>query len=426
MPDVAQDPAPEAMEFDTASKPPRVPQPTSLIINRQTGRIDFALAGIDIPADCAQAPAGLSPAECEFDQYLESLDGYPTVTPARTPATAPLKLDTLTVGTNVVVVAAKSGSVVNDVTVGFDAASRHLTLRPNRSWTVGESYWVGVRGYGQGVRAENGREVVGSPTQFLLKQPTSLTCGAMEPSQVDPSCPAFTLLRQSYPDDQQAAAALLQLEGIRQAFQPGWSLMDSVGGLPRSETAVLWNFSIHTASVAELDPTAGLLPRSTGPDEIRVAVQGTVDPATVDPFIFKVKYGTVVLMDLTAAQSGDALGGFPTVTATYAAGDIVIKGAANFVPGHQYGLFLKRGIHDAAGASLVPSPVSVLLRLRAPLLDEAGHSTISTVSDGDATQLEAGRRQLAMLFDDNAFATFTQVVREELVYCFAFPFVVAP
>lgn len=414
-PEVAQDAPAEAMEFDFDVVPPRVPQPTGLIFNPQSKHLDFSLADVVLPADCADAVPPLSQAECEFDKYLQTLDGFPSVTPAAAPATAPLASESLTVGANVVVVAAKSQTVVTDVTVGFDATSRSLTVRPRRSWSLGESYFIGVRGYDNGVRAANGRQVVGSPTQYLLKQTMPLTCAGTS------DCPALTLLLQTH-DREKATQSLFQLEEIRQAYQPAWTLMEQVGGLSRAETAVLWSFPVHSASVIELDPTVpALLPRTTAPDEIRVAVQGTVDPTTIKPYISAIQFGSVVFMDLTAAQAMDGPGSFPTVAATVSGQDIVIKGAAPFIPGHQYGLFITDEVRDVAGAPLVASPVSVLLRLRSRLTSD-GRSTISSVSDGDANQLEVGRAQLAMLFDDRNFAIATKVTRERLIYCFAFPF----
>jgi hypothetical protein len=132
-------------------------------------------------------------------------------------------------------------------------------------------------------------------------------------------------------------------------------------------------------------------------------------------------------MDLTEAKAMNGPGSFPTVATTVSGQEIVIKGAAPFVRGNQYGLFITDEVRDANGAPLVPSPVSVLLRLRSPLwlrspLSPDGHSTISSVADANAKQLEMGREQLATLFDDRNFAMVTKVVRERLVYCFSFPF----
>ena len=433
-PDIAQDPVPVSMELDLQASPPRAPQPTSLLINPMTGKIDFSITGLVLPTnpgDCATLTTGpsatlpVSQAECELDVYLETLDGFPTVTPAQAPATAALNPDTLTVGTNVVVVATKGQSVVSAITTR--ATSDHdLTVRPRRSWTLGELYWAGVRGYDNGVRASDGREVVGSATQTLLKQETSLTCGAAAPANLDPGCPAFALLRQSSSTDTVAADSLFQLEALRLAYVPGWQVMSQIGGLPRAESAVLWSFPIHTSSVVELDPTVGLVPLVAAIDEIHIAVQGPVDPATVSPFVVAQQFGSILIMDLSAAQAGDLRAGFPIVDARFNGGEIVIKGHDPFVAGHQYGLFFSDKLHDPGGGPLVPSPISVLLRLRGSLTDETGHSTISTVSDADAALLETGRLQLATLFDDPSFAALTGVTRESLVYCYAFPLQVAP
>jgi hypothetical protein len=424
-PTVAHDPVPEAMEFDPEAVPPRVPQPTGLVVNNQTHRIDFSLVGPAIPADCA-VPGTLSRAECEFDQYLQTLDGFPTVTPAEAPVSAALDPSTLTLGTNVVVVAASSRAPTDQVIVDFDGRTRSIALRPRRSWTIGESYWVGIRGYRNGVRAANGAEVVGSPTQFLLKQESPLTCGASDPDHVDPSCPAVALLAQTRPSPGAAARAAFQLEAIRLGTLAGggWALMEAAG-VPKQELAALWSFPIHKFSVPELDPTVGLVPMVTAPDEMHIAVQGTVDPDTLRPFVFGSQFGSVIVMDLTAAQGSNLLEGFPVVDTSIVAGAIVIKARAPFVLGHQYGVFLTADIKDARGAALVPSPVSVLLRLRGTLLSSDGHSTISTISDQDAAMLEVGRAQLATLFDGQ-FTPLTHVTREQLVYCFAFPLGVTP
>lgn len=418
-PDIGHDAVPEAMEFDTEAVPPRVPAPTGLIVNPATGHIDFGLAGTALPADCATATA-VSPAECEFDHYLETLDGFPTATPGSAPATAPLDPDTLTLGRNVVVVALRNPSVVPNVAPGFDTASSVLTLAPQPSWELGETYFVGVRGYGAGVRASSGSEVVGSPTMALLKQDSSLTCGATSAEDIDPSCPALALLAQSQPDAA-ARANAVTLEAIRTSYEQAgvWQRFEAAG-LPKDEVAVAWGFPIHTASVAELDPTVGLVPQVTAADEMRVLVHGQVDAASVTSFIPRKQAGSVILMDLTAAGTGDLVAGFPLMQASFANGAIVIKGSEPFVAGHDYGIFMTNGLTSPDGVSLVPAPISVLLTLANPLVDTAGHSSISSVADSDAVTLEGGRQQLATIFD--MLAPITGLNRANVVYCFAFTF----
>lgn len=416
-PDIGHDPMPDAMEFDTEAAPPRVPQPTGLIVNPATGKIDFALAGTPLPADCAKSEV-VSPAECQFDRYLETLDGFPTLSPAAAPATAALDPDTLTLGDNVMVVPLRNPSTTPHVVLGFDDATRSLGVRAVPSWALGETYFVAVRGYAKGVRASSGTEVVGSPTQALLKQDSSLTCGAATPDAIDPNCPALELLAQTQPDAA-ARQSAVTLEAIRQSYLASgiWQRL-SDAGLPKSEVAVLWEFPIHTASVAEVDPSVGLVPAVTAANEIRVAVHGAVDPASVSAFVVRKQAGSVVLMDLTAAATGDLVAGFPEIAAEYADGAIVVRGKAPFMAAHQYGIFMTNELRAPSGASLVPAPISVLLSLPYPVADGSGKSLVSSVADADAAVLEAGRAELAPVFDN--VGPLTGLTRDNLVYCFAF------
>jgi hypothetical protein len=417
-PDIADDPPPEAMEFDLGSEPPRAPEPSALIIDQQTGLIDFSLAGLELPEDCSTSPV-LSQAGCEFNRYLETLDGYPTRSPVRAPATAELDLDSVTPGDNLVIVGARGQTPVTDVVVGFDAATRSLVLRREASWTPGEFYWVGIRGYANGVRAEGGSTVVGSPTQFLLKQETPLTCGAASPSAIEPSCPALALVSAGR-TPAEAAGALFQLETVRQAYLRGggFELMAALG-LPKDELALLFGFPIHTASVLELDPSAGVVPEVTGSGEIRIAVTGSVDPATVAPIAPPVP-GSVALIDLTALAQGDFAAAFIEFSASFDETELVVRPAAAPEAGHRYGLFVTDAMTDEAGVPLVAAPVSKFLTLQGELIDDDGESTVSALSDEDAVALEAGRKALAPLFDDVLFTAATGIDRNNVVYCFAF------
>lgn len=423
-PDLASDPVPEAMEFDTEATPARVPSPTGLILDPTTGRLNFGLAGAPLPEDCAAA-SPLSEAECLFNRYLETLDGFPTVTVATAPATDALDPSTLTLGENVVVLA-QDGGEAPSLEAGFDETQSQLTLRPTPSWTIGATYWVAVRGYANGARARSGADVVGSPTMTLLKQDTPLPCGAETPDELDSACPALQLLSQNLPPAD-AAESLFTLEAIRSSYQASgvWESLASAG-LPKNEIAVLWGFPIHTAPVVELDPTAGLLPRPTAPNELRLPVQGALDGDSVSGFAVRERPGSVVLMDLTAAAAGDLVSGFPPIEARYTGGEIVITGETDFVEGHDYGVFVTRAVKGHNGQELAPAPITVLLTSPAPLIDDAGNSLVSAVSDADAALLDAGRRELAVLFENPVFTPLTGVARTELVYCFAFPFQVSP
>jgi hypothetical protein len=421
-PDVGSDPIPTAMEMDLTATPPRAPQPTALIVNPQTKLIDFRLAGTPIPDDCSMQQA-LTEAQCQFDQWLQTLNGFPTVTPASAPASGPLDKATLTLGAdaNVVAVAATQATAATDLTVDFDTASSSITLTPMHGWALGEFYWIGVRGYAKGVLDAAGRQVVGSPTMALLKQDDSLTCGATDPAAVDPSCPAYRVLNQGMPSPA-AAEQLFRLEGIRMAYIAGHGFDLMAGaGLPKNEIAVLWGFPIHTNSVPVLVPSAGAVPLVPAANQILVGVQGPVDPATVSAFSAAAgQPGPVVVVDLTALATGDLAAAFPPVVAAYAAPAIAIQASQPFPAGHQIGLFFTDAIHSPDTAPLVASPVSVLLRLTAPLVDSGGHSTVSGVADADAAALEAGRAALSTLFDSPTFTPTTGVSRANVIYAYAF------
>jgi hypothetical protein len=422
------DPIPTAMEFDLTAVPPRAPQPTLLVVNPATRHIDFSLAGIVLPDDCATQTA-LPEAECQFDRWLQTLNGFPSVTPASAPASGPLDPASLTLGENVVVVAAKAGSAVTDLAVGFDDASASVTLTPPRGWSLGELYWMGVRGYAGGVRDAAGRDVVGSPTMTLLQQETPLTCDAPDPSAVDPHCPAFQVVAGASPDAETAGGRLFQLEGARMPYAAarGYEIIEDAG-MPKDQIAVLWGFPIHTNSVPLLVPGTAAVPHVPAANQIVIGVQGPVDPATVSAFVVREQNGPVVVMDLTAAAAGDLEAGFPRVAASYLAnpGAIAIQASAPFPGGHTIGVFLTNAIHSPDGAPLVASPVSVLLTLTAPLVDGAGHSTVSGVADADAAALEAGRQGLAPLLDNPIITPLTGISRANLVYAFAFVPMVAP
>ena len=68
----------------------------------------------------------------------------------------------------------------------------------------------------------------------------------------------------------------------------------------------------------------------------------------------------------------------------------------------------------------------MLLTLTAPLVDSAGHSTVSGVADADAAALEAGRAGAAPLLDNPIFTPLTGVTRANLVYAYAFVPTVQP
>jgi hypothetical protein len=415
-PKIGTDPVPVSMDFDPTAMPPRAPEPTHAIINPSTMRLDFSLAGISVPADCASQMA-MPQAQCEFYHYLQSLDGYPTTTPARAPASVPLDPTTLTPA-NVVVVDATAGQVVGDLAITFDDVGRYVVITPKKGWEVAHLYFAGVRGYANGVKAADGKEVVAPVPYYLLKQDQSLTCDANTADAIPDTCPVYKLLAQQMAPDA-ARMTAFQLERLRASYaQLGTTaVLGQVGGIPSDELAVFWAFPTHSAPVAELNPPTAV-PSLAG-STITVAVKGALAPATLVPTKASMP-GTVTLLDLTAAAGANLAAGLPAFDVAYQPPHIVLTTAQPLVSGHQYGLFLSTGITSPDGKkALVPSPVSFLLTARGPLVDGAGKSQVSQVSNSDAQQLEAGRSALAAVFDNPLIQALTGLDRTKTAYVYA-------
>jgi hypothetical protein len=417
-PDIDTDPIPAVMEFDPNATPPRVSEPSFVVLNRATGKIDLGLAGIDVPADCKNQTA-MPQAQCEFNQYLESLDGFPTAVGARTPLSVVLEVATATVPQNVAVVDAVGARTLNEVNIGYDSSTRYIQVGPKTAWPVGTFIWIGLRGYEGGIRAD-GKEVVASVVYNLLKRDDSLTCQAATPDAIPETCPYLGLLSQQM-SPEAARASLARLEPLRQAMITlrGWDLMTMIGGIPKAEVVMLWGFPTHSSPVIDLNPKAGLQPRVSAPDELRMAVNGDLDPATLTVAGIG-QAGNVYLLNLTALAGNNLPGGFAGMSASVSGGELVLKAKAPLASKQTYGIIVTRGAKSTAGKGLVPPPVSVLLMAQGSLVDANNKSTVSTVSDIEAMLLEAGRKQLASLLDDPTFKAFTGIQRENIGYLFAF------
>ncbi len=415
MPDVGTDLVPELMEFDPTTG--RVPEPIFLVQDPTNGKIDLGLAGVDVPEDCS-ALEPLKIAECEFNQYLESLDGFPTLTPAKTPSS--VKVDMELAKENVKVIDVTLGVEAKDLVLGYDEEKGYLTIDTAKGWNVGSKYVVAVRGYEQGLTGSEGEPLVASAVFHLLRQTDSLTCGAKSPEEVTKSCKYYAVLEGQ--SGENTGKDLAQLEAIRQYYAM-YGAFEAIeeAGIPRDETVVAWGFSIHTSPVVELDPTKGLAPVIAGESELRVGYQGILDPATVSSWSMANNTGTVFLLNLTklGAASPDLVGGLPAFEVAIDGKELVLTSAKPLEPGDMYGVIMTDGVKDPQGKGLVPSPVTVLLRASGPLVDEANKTTVPSVTDAQATELEAGRATLAVLLDNKLFSQLTGLARPNLAFVYA-------
>ena len=470
-PDIPQEAVPAFVElqFDPSSTPPKSYEPTLLVTNQETGLLDFSLAGMVIPADPleCQTQTALSVAACEFYWYLQQLDGFPTLTPARTPVSAPIDLGTVTVPKNLFIYEFLRGeSPVTDGTVGYDADEGFLTFDPNKGWELGGLYLVAVRGYADGIKDTEGNEAVKSIIYVLLQQDTSLTCDAATADAISESCAYYSLFAgdarfSSLPPAEMKAAigaTLVQLEQLREVYKGEmglpinvWEQVDSLGTMPANEVGILWAFRTHTASVIELNPNAGMAPVVTSTKEIRVTPKGPIVADTLKPFSLADFTGNVFLLDGNAFLTGDLIAALPTFTVSYTGGDIVLTMDADLVDGDQYILLVSNEVEGKPGKPIVPSPVTVFLRTRGALVDDfagcpaqpaptcpptapptetpTAKPLVPGLKAADACQLEAGRQQFVALFGDPQVAALTTnanrpngLTRELAAYLYGFTY----
>ncbi|MDJ0766055.1 MAG: hypothetical protein QNJ97_23925 [Myxococcota bacterium] len=434
-PDIDQDPKPEfaIMEFDPDTG--RVPEPIGLVINPVTGLIDLDLVDIDVPADCQNIPTDnpMPMAECEFLQYLESLDGFPTVGAATAPASAPIDVATATLApqTGTLIAAGSSGHVLtpDNANVTFNAATNKLQIEPLDGWQIGSDYVLAVRGHEAGVKTIDGLPFNGSLTYFFLRQDASLTCDAATPAAISDDCVYFGLVAGSVPDPNIARETLALLEEIRLGYTNGgvWDVLTTFGWT-RKDAAVVWSFRTHSNPVVENNPTLGMLPVvEQANNVVALPVKGAIAPATLTAHSIdsiENQNGSVLLLNLTKLEGMDLINGFPSFTPSFDGSRIVMTTDDPLIDGDFYGILLRNTITDTSGKPLVPSPLTVLLRSRGSLLKADGTTAVSSITDAEAQEAEPGRVTLAELLDNDLFPALTAGLQREdiaFVYAFVYP-----
>ena len=206
--------------------------------------------------------------------------------------------------------------------------------------------------------------------------------------------------------------------------------------MPADEVGILWAFRTHTSSVIELNPNAGMAPVVTNPREIRVTPKGPINADTLKPFSLADVAGDVFLLDGTAFAAGNTIAALPTFTVSYTGGDIVFTLDADLIDGDQYILVVTSEVEGKPGKPIVPSPVTVFLRTRGPLVDNFDLCTNSPptatplapgLKTADACQLEAGRQQFQALLDNDQVKGLTTnanrpngLTRELVAYLYGF------
>jgi dienelactone hydrolase len=440
--------------FNPSAVPPAVPTPTDLIRDPKTG-----LLGIpDNPT--------ASPAEQEFNDYLRTLTGYPTATGGSLSFTA--EIDDTAVADGIAIyeidmtgASPKVAKVkADDYTVAYDKTTSTLSISPKVGWTRARTLAVVALG---------GDSALKNKTPGLTKYPKRMAlmhlalsphplCESYDKSTA--SCGGAPLVSSFIDDPEDKPGALTGkqkaalFETMRQSFHGVLELITAAdSSLKSDDIAALWPFTTATQAEVIFDPTAGVIPfpndflldSTTGkvnipatPGEtaeekaLREALNtldgftttgtyfapyaGKIDPTSADKAILAINAKTLqpISMEFKVDEKASVIKCTPKVPLPEKAQFIIVMTSKIKAKGE---LAADTGLQDDKGNYVVGSSANALLRSSQPLVDANGKSTISTVDDDTAKQLEAGRQQYAMLFTG---LKALQIEREDVVAFWAF------
>jgi hypothetical protein len=441
-PDVGQDPAPDYViaQFDPTGSPAVVPSPNDLAINPATGLVN---APIDPRAPEAQQ---------EFTRdYLNSLNGFPTTSPATTKI---VDLDPATINPSTVrFIDLLQGTPIATPpvapTVGYDRDTGMLTiLPPATGWPKGGRYAVALVGGDTGLKGVGGRRVVGSPVWgFASSREPLVTCEDLTAPNCQPTTDIIPSDKQDPAErikDQTASA--LRLEQLRRAYKP---LLDAIEtqGVKRDDLVLLWTFRIMNMPEATFDPAAGIIPfpndillrRNTdGTTQVNLPIPSDASPLqrqlfeglnTLDGFSTtsaivsensdaRGAIDTGSRLDVNSLEAGTKFikltpgGTAPNVTPCLNC--VSSRNADNSVPNNPqqlqfvpqvpldekstYAAVMTTELKDERGRKVAPAGAFALVRLKNPLVKD-GKTQVSVISDAQANALEPLRAGLKPMFD---------------------------
>ncbi len=435
--------------FAPAAAAPSIPLPSDLLRNAKTGMLNLPV------------PASATTAEKEWIDYLNSLDGWLTSTPATLSLLDDLYSASVTPGQGLAVFEVPtSGAPVaaTGMSASWDSAEKTITLSRKGGWKRGTRYVVAALGGAAGLK-NAATKASSAPRRAALMDlalsPHAL-CTWDKSRAIDSSggCTAAAVglatgcctkvLVSSFIDDpdsattgQTALARATRLEALRQQLSPLVNSLARAKLVTPADLVALWSFT--TASLPELiyDPTTGqapfpsdlLLDSKTGKVSIP-APPGETAPAralrlglnTLDglttqgaylaPYHGKLDFkslmmgSSIIFVDLTTGLI--SLTGVKA-TLDAKAGAIVLTPSTPLAENRRYGLALISsvttaspysggGLWDEKARRVAAAPFMALARSSAALYS-SGKSAISSLDSATAKQAEQARLALKPLMD---------------------------
>ncbi|GMU60474.1 MAG: hypothetical protein AMXMBFR34_22370 [Myxococcaceae bacterium] len=419
--------------FDPSGTPSVVPSPNDLATNPATG-----LLAVPVPPTA-------SGADRAFYAWLNTLNGFPAAATATTTFDGQLAAASVVAGTTVKIfdTSASNADVTTTVTYAdttSDVAPGKISVSPPAGgWISGHTYAVAVIGGANGVKAADGRAVVGSATWAFVRLENSLvTCTDLS----DPTCrPTTEIIPSNIKDDQAKRLAdqtksALQLERLRLKYKPAIEHLIA-GGVARNDIALMWTFKIATNPTFEFNPAASP-PKVPTPTNLILSngkVNIPIDPTWTDAYkefvgdylnqlngfpVSSPATGTILGSDVDGATVTDeTVLVLDAATGTSIAAGItydVAKRTINVAPptggwgrGRTIAIAVlggADGVQGTNGQGVAASDAWALARSAAPLVDcqTLGPGcksvvTAVTVSDLQAIGLEGLRRGYAPVLD---------------------------
>ena len=459
--------------FDPAAVPARLPTPTDLAVNPTTGLVN------------APVPPGASPAYAEFiTEYLNTLNGFPVASTSVAELSG--DVDPSSIDSNTVRVQVISGpALVGSPTITFDSTTSRLSIAPpNGSWGKGRTIAVTVLGGPAGIRSRSGKPLVASQSFSFVKLSNTLVDAQC--TTLGASCRSVTLLSDAQAVALEPVRRALKpvfdsLEStgiprddvaglwvFRTVNQPEltFDLAQSVVPFPNNHLLrgnTLPDGGVQSGFVVVLpdggapgdDAVPGVrlsLPTPTGASPSQAQLVGglnTLDGFSTTAPIVSENSTTLAALDQGSIDAGSLsavglvkLGASSDAGTRFVAclnctsslndaGEMDQPQQLQWVPqtpldeSARYAAYVTTSLRDTQGRVVMAAPTFALVRLRSPLVDGTGASTIPVVSNAQAQQLEPIRRRFKDCLD-RLEAAGTPRSTQALAFCFTTQSITAP
>lgn len=394
-----QKPAVRALWDPTTST---LPSPTDLVRDPASGRLD-------LPID-----DDMTPAQQEFNAYLNALDGYPLTSTMKIPMSDAIfapQLDGAFFAMD-----SDTGERL-DVAMSFDEASRVIEAVPTGGTSgelrPGRHYVFGLQGYEGGLQGALSEPVIADAGFYLVRSRSPLD----EHIEVMPGG-----------TEEEKFETAQSLRAVQKAYAPLIDMVTGSQGFERGDLAVLASFTMSTQPAVVFDPDRG---------EIPLPNQLLIDPDTglVDlPIGPEESAETRDVKEVLSAYNGFSISGALVLSSTHPidAATVMDPASIRLFEVHKDDSFeevtdLERGVlsdgktfwirprltlkadadyiylttrdlQDTRGERLRAQPVGAMLRSKAALT-ENGATQLSVIDDATAQTLEPVRQLSEPLLD---------------------------